>query len=158
MYVCMYVRMFACMYVCMCMCMYVYMYMYVCIHTQQPPKSGHFFWAICFSDYSGNPLIRTPLGPAFFFLFVERLSSFRGDFLYKSISACPLLGGLSSFGVPFIGNFTVVCFILILGVKILSASIILVHAFNILLYFVSRVVGVVKGQCSYKQHHHTSHL
>ena len=33
--------------------------------------------------------------------FVERLSSFRGDFLYsvytRVLSACPLLGGLSSF-------------------------------------------------------------
>ena len=42
---------------------------------------------------------------------VERLSSFRGDFLYsvytRVLLACPLLGGLSSFGVSFIGGFTV---------------------------------------------------
>ena len=43
--------------------------------------------------------------------FVERLSSFRHDFLYSVYTrvflACPLLGGLSSFRVFFIGGFTV---------------------------------------------------
>ena len=49
-----------------------------------------------------NLLIRIPLGPAVL-SFVERLSSFRGDFLQsvytRVLSACPLLGGLSFFRV-----------------------------------------------------------
>ena len=57
-----------------------------------------------------NLSVRTLLGPAVL-SFVERLSSFRGDFpwsVYKRVLlACPLLGGLSSFGVSFIGGFTV---------------------------------------------------
>ena len=55
-----------------------------------------------------------PGGPALLCpLIVERLSSFRGDFLYsvytRVLSACFLLGGLSSFGVSIIGGFTVHC-------------------------------------------------
>ena len=57
-----------------------------------------------------NLLIRTPSGPAVL-SFVERLSSFRSNFLYSAytrvLSGCPLLGGLSSFGVSFLGGFTV---------------------------------------------------
>ena len=48
-------------------------------------------------------MLLLPLGPVIL-SFVERLSSFRGDFLYRVhvytsvLLACPLLGGLSSFG------------------------------------------------------------
>ena len=47
------------------------------------------------------------MGPAVL-SFVERLSSFRGDFLYSESMACPLLGGLSFFRVSFIRVFTVI--------------------------------------------------
>ena len=57
-----------------------------------------------------NLLIRTPLGAAIL-SFTDRLSSFRRDSLQsvytRVLSACPLLGGLSSFGVSFIRYFTV---------------------------------------------------
>ena len=55
-----------------------------------------------------NLLVRTPSGPGIL-SFVERLSSFRGDFLQSGVlSACPLLGGLSSFGVSSIRGLTVI--------------------------------------------------
>ena len=56
-----------------------------------------------------NLLIRTPSGPAVF-SFVERLSSeviFYRVCITRVLLACPLLGGLSSFGVSFVGGFTV---------------------------------------------------
>ena len=53
--------------------------------------------------------IGTSSGPAVL-SFVERLPSFRDDFLKsvytRVLSACPLLGGLSSFRVSLIGGFT----------------------------------------------------
>ena len=53
--------------------------------------------------------IRTPSGPAVL-SFIERLSSFRGDFYRVCVQetfGLSFVGGSSSFGVSFIGGFTV---------------------------------------------------
>ena len=63
--------------------------------------------------------------------FVERLSSFGGYFVQSVYTrahlVCPLLGGLSSFGVSFIGGFTVLLYLTKVPRRIFVMAFVIIH-------------------------------